>query len=103
MALVERLMGLESPKIPVHGFFAGANEIIEGRLTAAQVKTYFAMDASASAEFDTIAATAPTGTTALATAQKALWLGGIHSIFILAEDLAPGYNTPAGVRLKLGI
>jgi hypothetical protein len=103
MALVERLMGLEEPKIPVHDFFAAAQEIIAGRLTAAQVKTALALDASASTEFDTIAATAPTGSTATALANKGLWVHSIHSVFILAEGGYAGYNTPAGVRSKLGI
>lgn len=104
MALVERLMGdLGEPKIPVHDFFAAAQEIINGRLTAAQVKTFLNMDAAAQAEFDTIAATAPAGTNATALANKALWLEGMHGIFLLAEGRYPGYSTPAEVRTKLGI
>lgn len=103
MALVERLMGLESPKIPVHAFFAAAQEIIAGRLTTTQVKNFLNMDASAQTEFDAIAATAPTGSTATALANKALWVHGIHSIFVLAEDRIPGYDTAANVRSKLGI
>jgi hypothetical protein len=103
MALVERLMGLEEPKIPVHAFFAASQEVINGRLTAAQVKSFLDMDAAAQTEFDTIAATAPSGTTALATAQKSLWLDGIHGIFLLAEGGYSGYSTAAAVRTKLGI
>jgi hypothetical protein len=103
MALVERLMGLEEPKIPVHAFFAAAQEVINGRLTTAQVKSFLEMDAAAQAEYDTIGATAPSGSTALATAQKSLWLEGIHGIFLLAEGAYAGYSTPAAVRTKLGI
>ena len=103
MALVERLMGLEEPKIPVHDFYAAGNEIIASRLTVAQLKTALVLDAPASTEFDTLVATAPTGTSALATAQKALWLSGIHSVFLLAYGGYAGYNTPALVRTKLGI
>jgi hypothetical protein len=103
MALVERLMGLEEPKIPVHDFFAAAQEIITGRLTAAQVKTALALDAAASTEFDTIAATAPAGSTATALANKALWVHSIHSVFILSRGGYAGYDTPSAVRSKLGI
>lgn len=103
MALVERLMGLEEPKIPVHDFFAAQNEIIAGRLTIAQVKTALGMDAAAQAEYDTLAATAPTGTTATALANKALFISGIHAVFILAEGGYTGYNTASAVRTKLGI
>lgn len=103
MALVERLMHLEEPHIPVHDFFAAGHEIVMGRLTVAQVKTYLAMDAAAQTEFNTMVALAPTGTTALATAQKAQYVESQHSIFILAEGRYPGYSTPAEVRTKLGI
>lgn len=103
MALVERLMGLEEPKIPVHDFFAAAQEIIAGRLTVAQVKTALALDTAGESEFDAIAATAPTGSTAAALANKALWVHSMHAVFILAEGGYAGYDTPAGVRNKLGI
>lgn len=96
-------MGQEDPKIPVHAFFAAAQEVINGRLTNTQVKTFLEMDSAAQTEYDTIGATAPVGTTALALAQKSLWLDGIHGIFILAEGGYPGYDTPADVRTKLGI
>lgn len=103
MALVERLMGLEDPKIPVHDFFAAVSEVINGRLTSAQVKTFLALDAAASTQYDLIAATAPTGNAALNVAQKALWTEGMHAVFVLAERRYPGYDTAAGVRTKLGI
>jgi hypothetical protein len=103
MALVERLMGLESPKIPVHDFFAAQSEVIRGALTVAQVKTALGMDASAQTEYDALVALAPTGSTATALANKALFIEQIHSIFILAEGGYTGYNTAAAVRTKLGI
>lgn len=103
MALVERLMGLEEPKIAVHAFFASANEIIAGALTTAQVKAFLAMDTPAANEFDALVATAPTGTAAINLAQKALFISRVHSVFVLAEAAVTGYNTPAAVRTKLGI
>ena len=114
MSLVERLGGWNSdgsepvqepdqPKIPVHAFFAAAHELVMGRLTAAQIKSFLNLDTAASTEFDNLVALAPTGSTALATAQKAQYVESIHSVFILAEDRIPGYNTPANVRTKLGL
>ena len=105
MALVERLMGwTESDvKIPVHDFFAAQSEVIAGRLTLAQVKTYLNMDAADQTEYNTLAATAPTGSTAAAMANKALFIEKIHAVFVLAESRYPGYSTPAEVRSKLGI
>ena len=103
MALVERLMGLEQPKIPVHTFFAAQSEVMAGRITAAQVKSFLGMNAAAQAEYDALVATAPTGSTATATANKAIFIEKIHSVFILAEDGIPGYDTAVLVRTKLGI
>ena len=103
MPLVERLMKEEEPRIAVHAFFAAQQEIISGRLTAAQVKAFLQMDATAAAEYDAMIALAPTGTSATALANKALYVSGIHSIFILAEHRVPGYSTPTEVRAKLGL
>ena len=120
MALVERLMGLnaagtapdDANKISVHAFFAACHEIVMGRATVAQVKSFFAMDVATAAEFDTLVATAPSGATALATAQKAQYVESMHAVCILAnhregippnQALPPGYVTPAQVRVKLGI
>ena len=103
MALVERLMFLEEPRIPTHTFFAANHERIEGRLTRQQVIDLFTMDAATITEYDTLAATAPTGTNTLATALKALFIEKIHAVFILTGARAPGYDTPAAVRAKLGI
>jgi hypothetical protein len=104
MALVERLMGeLGEPKIPVHDFFAACHEIVVGRLTVAQVKTALALDAAGQIELDALVALAPTGSTALATAQKAQYVESMHSVFILAESRYAGYATPTAVRGKLGI
>lgn len=114
MPLVERLMGLNAdgsvpsgdpnrPKIPVHDFFAAGHEMVMGRLTAAQIETALGMNAEEITEFAALRALAPTGSSALATAQKAQFVESVHSVFILAEGGYAGYNTPAGVRSKLGL
>lgn len=103
MALVERLMALESPRIPVHFFFAANDERVAGNLTRQEVIDMFALDAAAITEYDALAATAPTGSSALATAQKAMFVERIHAVFLLAEGRFVGYDTPALVRTKLGL
>lgn len=122
MALIERLMGLnddgtepedggapglKGDKIPVHDFFAAANEIVAGALTAAQVKGAIGaragVDASGTsdvADFDTLAALMPG---AGDPAGRALYVERVHGVFILAEGRYAGYATPAQVRGKLGI
>lgn len=105
MALVERLMHLEQPHISAHAFFAAQQEVIAGRLTVAQVKSFLQMDASAAAEYDALVALAPTGTTTAAQIARSNYVQSMHSIFMLADYKGgvPGYSTPAEVRAKLGL
>lgn len=111
MSLVERLMGLkpdgtvpigalppEERKISIHGFFAACNEVAVGALTVAQVKAYLNMDATTATEFDQLIALSP-GPSNQGT--LAMFLNRIHGVFLLGEEGAPGYNTPAGVRAKI--
>lgn len=103
-ALVERIMGMPGfVKISVHTFYAINNERIAGRQTRQNVIDTLGLAGADITEYDALAALAPTGTTALAEAQKAHFLGQVHSVFLLAEVRAPGYDTPAAVRSKLGL
>jgi hypothetical protein len=104
MALVERLMGLQSPKIKVHKFFAAQSELDIGALTVAGIKSFLEMDAATAAEYDSLIATAPTGGTTANQLSRARYVQRMHAVFILAEGSdIPGYSTPAEVRAKLGI
>ena len=105
MALIERIMGLEDPKLPVHAFFAANHQRIEGALTRQDVIDMFGMDAAAIVEYDALATLAPVGmnTNALATAQKAMFVEKLHSACLLAEGRYPGYDTPLALRAKLGL
>ncbi len=102
MALVERLMHHdtepESRFIAVHSFFAAASEVERGALTALQVQSYLDMTAEDIVDWDAMVALV-TGTAV----QRLQVIQRFHSVFILAEVRAPGYETPAGVRSKLGI
>jgi hypothetical protein len=113
MALVERLTYREEPFIATHAFYAAMIELLMGRVTSAGIKGYLGMDTAAAAELDALIANAPSGTSATALANRALYVHGIHSIIVLANHregnsppggtLPPGYDTPAAVRSKLGI
>lgn len=104
MALVERLMGLETPKIKVHQFFAAQNEVANGNRTVAQVKSFLQMDAAASAEYDALIALAPTGNTTANQLARLRYINDMHAVFLLAEERnIPNYSTPAEVRARLGI
>ena len=101
MALVERLMRTdpdESRYIAVHIFFAALHEIASGNATLNQLKSYWNTTTADNTELDTIAAAAPSGDGA-----RAMYINRLHSVFILAEEGVPGYDTPANVRTKLGI
>ena len=103
-ALVERLMGIGGfEKIAVHTFFALNNERIQGRQTRQNVIDALGLTGADITEYDALAALAPSGSTALAEAQKSLFLGSVHSVFLLAEERVAGYSTPAEVRAKLGL
>lgn len=104
MALVERLMKDSSEPedrwISVHEFSAAASEIVNNRLTPGQVQTYYAMTPADLIDWNAVVTTIPP---ANQTAARALWVHGIHDIFILSRSRAPGYDTPGAVRTKLGI
>jgi hypothetical protein len=121
MALVERLMGLSDDgslpgdgyklKIPVHTFFSACGEALAGRLTVAQIKSLVWLPSvlgalpmrdtpNDKAELDAIIALAPIASNP---AGRALYLEGVHGVFMLAEAKITGYHTPALVRAKLGI
>ena len=102
MALIERLMHdssePESRWLSVHTFFAAASEVERGALTSNQVQTYLAMTAPDITDWNALVALV----TGAAAARLAV-IQRIHAVFILAEARATGYDTPAGVRTKLGI
>lgn len=85
-ALVERIMGWTgAEKISVHTFFALNHQRIEGALTRQNVIDLLGLSGGDITEYDALAALAPTGSTALNVAQKAMFLESVHSIFLLAE------------------
>lgn len=104
MALIERLMHHSSEDqsrfMSVHEFFAAITEIMSGQLTAAQVQNYYQMTAADIVDWNAIVATMPAQNQ---TANRAIFMNRMHSVFILAENRLPLYSTPAEVRARLGI
>lgn len=117
MALIERIMRLKddgtndpnrrsSDRLSVNTFFSAMQEVIHGRMTAAEFRTGNAIrmtvDASGRSDnqdLNDIVALLP----ASGTIGRANFAAAIHSIFLLAEARFPGYTTPAQIRAKVGI
>ena len=109
MPLIERLMGLEEPKIPVHAFQALCAEWARGNITGAQAQaaivaaTGVALDAAAQAEAQALVNTVPGGSTADEKADRALRMQVIDQVLLVADRRIPPYDTAAAVRTRLGI
>lgn len=91
MALIERLMGLETPKIPTHQFMAAYAEFKRSQMTSAQVIAAFNLTAAEQTE-----ATNLLGVSTLTRAD-------VHDVLMLAEQRIAPYTTAAAVRTRLGI
>jgi len=109
MALIERLMGLESPRIPEHEFQSIASEWATGNITGAQAQaaitalTGVALDAAGITEAQALVNTVPTGSTATNKADRALRMFEIDHVLLIAHSRTPPYDTAAAVRTRLGI
>lgn len=110
MPLIERLMGLETPKVPVHLFQSVMAEWARGNMTGAQANSCIAaasggvpLDSAATAEAQALVNTVPVGTTTANKADRALRLQEIDQILLIADTRSAPYNTAAAVRTRLGI
>lgn len=103
MALYERLMHIEEPRLGVHTFFAAMQEYALGRMTGQQVIDYFDLSALEQVEATTLlnkilAESATNG--GIARRVKAL---EYENVLILAENLVPPYDNPTAVKTRLGV
>jgi hypothetical protein len=116
MALIERLMGLEEPRIPIHQFQAIAAEWARGNMTGAQAQDAIAtcsqrfpgdplapLDSAAVAEAQALVNTVPTGSTTENKADRAIRWFVIDQVLLIASQATPPYDTAAAVRTRLGI
>lgn len=94
MALIERLMGLEQPRIPVHQFYSMLAERKRGRVTNAQVIAAFALGAADQTELLALWALVNANTVPAA---------DVDDVLLLAEQRIAPYDTAAAVRARLGL
>ena len=94
MPLIERVMGLEEGKIPVHDLAAALGERLRGKLTNAQLDGMFEMDNPTRSELATLRQLVNSG---------ARSPEEVEQVLVLAERERPGYSTPTEVRSKLGL
>lgn len=115
MALYLRLLGQESPKIPVHGFQACLAEHARGKLTNAEAQAVIealsgaplsAAEAADAMAISALVTAIPVSGSATAQAdgraRRAMKQLEIDAVFLLADARAPGYTTEAQLRAKLG-
>jgi len=112
VALIERIMGVEESvhgaKVPVHAFSALLRERARGRLTnteaLAEVNALLPAEDPLRPADTTEASALLTSITGAGNATAMLNRATlIDDAFLLAEAAAPGWNTPAKVRAKLGL
>lgn len=105
MGLYERLMGVDPlPKIPIHQFQAIMAEFARNRLTGAQANTVIdAISGEPLTAGERTEATALTNTISGSATAKLARAKEIDDVLLLAESRAPGYDTPALVRTRLGV
>jgi hypothetical protein len=87
MSLLGRLQGLDEPKIAVHQFWAGMEEVANGEITVQEFKNYFNLSSDEASDFDWL-----WGKYTASSNQKE-FLRLMHIIFVIAEVSAPGYTT----------
>jgi hypothetical protein len=104
VALYDRILGIVEPKIPVHQFQAALAEFGRNRLTGAQAQAIIEftsgapLDAAGVTEAQTLLGTV----TGSASARLAR-VTEIDHVLLLAESKAPGYDTVALVKARLGV
>jgi hypothetical protein len=104
VGLYERLIGTEDFKIPVHQFQATLAEFGRNRLSGAQAQAVIEfvsgvpLDATATTEAQALLATVTGSASARMTR-----VVEIDHVLMLAEVGAPGYDTAALVKARLGV
>lgn len=113
MALIEKLLDLETPRIRPNHIFQGAlSEWARGTIDSTQARNILAAHNGFSSTALTTADTgeaqawvnlAPAGSQAAAKADRALWIIQQQDIIALMEVKAAGYDTAAACRTKIGL
>ena len=91
MALLDRLLGTEEPKLPVHEFMAGLAEYKRGAITGAQVVSAFNLSGTEATQLQGFLDNLDGDTIS-----REL----IHDVLLLGEG---GYYTKTQVKNRLGV
>jgi hypothetical protein len=94
MALYPRLMGLTSPKLPVHQFCAALAERERNRMTIGQIRDFWGMDQSERQAADELFDRISNGLLRPREVEEVLELG---------EQRVPPYDSVALVMARLGV
>ena len=99
MALFNRLIGTEEPKLSVHAFAAVIFDYVAGEVTRAEIISAFGITAAEEAALDTVLA--KVDGLANATAKK-VWCLELENVLILGEG-GYRYTTQASAANRLGV
>lgn len=96
MALFESLVGIEAPKIGVHGFVAALREWQDGALTRADIVAEYGLDAGDDADLDFLK------NTLAASAYQPKFVAVLEQVLVLGEEKRFGYEvkTTAVARIN---
>jgi len=103
VSLYTRLMRLEEPKIPVHGFFAAMQEYMLGNMTGAQVVTAFGLSPAEQAEALILRDRILLESAANANLARRLKALEFENVLLLTEERAAPYTTESAVKTRLGV
>lgn len=95
MSVIDRLIGTEEPKIPVHQFWAGFQELYEGAITFTEFTAAFIISAEEEAEMLALKGLVD------ASADPYNFLQHVHSLFVLAEVSLLGYEVRATLLARV--
>lgn len=95
MSLLDRLTGLEAPKLPVHQFWAALTEFQDGAITKAQLISEFSLAGTDVTELDWLISKYQAST------NKENFVHRIHSLFCLAEFNHFNYNDKATMQARI--
>lgn len=117
--LIERVMGIVEPRIPMHQLMGIIAEWARGQITGQQAQNAIiqcsrvnstegaavvaALQPDDITEAQNLLATIPTGGTVENKADRALREAEIRQVLTMAATLLPPYDAPAAVRSRLGL
>lgn len=97
MSLYTRLLGLDEPRIPVHGFTASVAERARGQATAADVNAAWGLAAAEQTELETLYLRFTTGVQANRLTRE------IFEDVLMLGEMRKAYFTEAGLKTRLGV